>query len=79
MSKLVENLLSKTSLENRLQVNTEIAMINLIHNMGYRENSFWTEDEDDKLDILLNAAQALTKENMELIKNWKNKDNEDSL
>lgn len=79
MSTLIEKILSKVSLENRLQVNTEIAMINLIHDMGYRENSFWTKDEDDKLDILLNAAQALTKENMKLIKNWKNKDNEDSL
>lgn len=69
-SPIIEEILKKISLETRLRVSTEMAMIDLLTEMGYRENRAWTEEEDEKLHILVQAAERLTKWHLKEIKQW---------
>lgn len=69
-NEIVARLLKKIPLEIRLKVSTEMAMIDLLTEMGYREDKAWTEEEDEKLHILVQAAERLTKWHLKEIKQW---------
>lgn len=56
------------SLDTEIRVSTEIAFLNLIHELGYRESKMWSESEDELLKKLMGLAHKQAKEIMELIK-----------
>jgi hypothetical protein len=56
------------SLETRIKVSTQIAFINLIHELGYRKEGYWKPEEDELLNKLINLADKHTKDILEEIK-----------
>jgi hypothetical protein len=60
--------LDRTSLETKLQVSIEMASIDLITKLGYRENKAWTEDEDDTLSIICKHAKEEAARMLEIIR-----------
>lgn len=63
----LKELIDSISLETKLQVHNELAMINLLTELGYREDKSWTPEEDEKLSILLKSAKRLTMYQLEEI------------
>jgi hypothetical protein len=56
------------SLETRIKVSNQIAFINLIHELGYREEGYWKPEEDELLSKLINLADNHAKDILEEIK-----------
>lgn len=56
ISESIENI----PLETTLRVLNEMAFINLIVELGYRESKMWTEDEHELLNKLLKLANEHT-------------------
>lgn len=57
-------------LDTRIRVSTQMAFINLITELGYRENKYWTPDEDELLNKLMNLAEKHTQDILNEIKEW---------
>jgi hypothetical protein len=53
------------SLETRIKVSTQIAFINLIHELGYRKEGYWQPEEDELLIKLINLADKHTENILE--------------
>jgi hypothetical protein len=53
------------SLETRINVSTQIAFINLIHELGYRKEGYWQPEEDELLSKLINLADKHTEDILE--------------
>lgn len=51
-----------TPLDTRIRVSTQMAFINLITELGYREDKMWTKDEDELLNKLMNLAEKHTQD-----------------
>lgn len=63
-----------TPLDVRIRVSTEIAFINLITELGYRKKGYWTPDEDELLNKLMDLAEKHTQDILEEINEFnKNK------
>lgn len=56
-------------LETRIKVATEMAFINLITELGYREDKAWTDDEKEISNKIRSLAVDFTKDLMEDVKN----------
>ena len=69
-SKVIERILKKTPLRTRLKVSTEVAFINLITELGYRENKMWTDDEDETLNKLCDLAKDLVNDHIKKFEQW---------
>lgn len=70
MSKVLEKIRKETPLKTRLKVSTEMAFINLISELGYRENKMWTEDEDETLNKLCALAKDLANDHIKEFEQW---------
>jgi hypothetical protein len=70
MSDLIKEILKQTPLETRLKVLNEMMFIDLITEMGFREDKMWTEEENDQLSKLCNLAKKLTDLQLTEIKKW---------
>ena len=70
MSKVLEKIRKETPLKTRLKVSTEMAFINLISELGYRENKMWTEDEDETLNKLCALAKDLANDHINEFEQW---------
>jgi len=59
-----ENIISQyyenIPLKTRIQVANEISFINIIHELGYREDKVWTKDDEDILNKILELAAKHT-------------------
>lgn len=71
-SKVVERLMANMPLETELRVSTEMSFINLLTELGFREDKMWTPDEDELLSKLMKLAHELTDDNMKHIEKWVN-------
>ena len=69
-NELINNLLKSMDLESRLKVDNEFAFIELITLLGYREEKFWTEEEDEILGKLMKFAEVIAKRQVKTIKEW---------
>lgn len=69
-SKVIERILKETPLQTRLKVCTEMAFINLLTELGYRENKMWTDDEDETLNKLCDLAKELVKDHIKEFEQW---------
>lgn len=70
MSKVLEKIRKETPLKTRLKVSTEMAFINLISELGYRENKMWTEDENETLNKLCDLAKDLVNDHIKEFEQW---------
>ena len=69
-SKIVEDILKRTPLKTRIEVDIQASFINLISELGYRESKYWTEDENPILQKLTELANKTTDYIMESINEW---------
>jgi hypothetical protein len=67
-SDIFERIRKRTKLSNKLKVLNEMAFIDLLTILGYREEKMWTPDEDEKLQKLMDYAKKHTARQMEEIK-----------
>lgn len=72
MKKTLEKILKETPLKTRLKVSTELAFINLITELGYRDNKMWTDDENETLNKLCDLAMDLVIEHIKEFEQWEN-------
>ena len=72
MSKVFKKILKETPLKTRLKVANKMAFINLIVELGYREDKMWTDDENELLDKLCGLAKEHTDIILKDIKEWEN-------
>ena len=70
MSDLIKELSKQTPLDIRLNVLNEMMFINLITEMGFREDKMWSEEENDQLSKLCDLARKLTETQLEEIEKW---------
>lgn len=68
MSEILKKLMDEIPLETKIKVSNEMAFINLIVELGYREDKMWTDDEDKLLNKLCKLAEKHTKSILEDIK-----------
>jgi len=57
---ILDRLRDRTKLETHFKVSNEMAFINLITELGYREEKMWTDEEDEILQKLCDLAQDHT-------------------
>ena len=69
-SSRIADILKETPLEIRLSVNNEMAFIELITKLGYRESKPWSDDENDILQKIWELALELTKNQVIEIEQW---------
>jgi len=70
-NKLLEKLTKEIPLKTRIKVGTEMAFINLLTELGYREDKMWTDEEDEILNKLCELASKHTDDILEDIEEWK--------
>lgn len=59
-----------TPLDIRIRVSNQMAFINLITELGYREDKIWTPDEHELLNKLMNLAEKHTQDILQEIKEY---------
>jgi|AntAceMinimDraft_10_1070366.scaffolds.fasta_scaffold04588_2 hypothetical protein len=62
--------MKKIPLKTRLKVSTEMAFMDLIVELGYREDKGWTDEEDEKLQKLCDLASTLADHHIEEMNQW---------
>lgn len=70
---LIEKMVNNVPLKNRIKVANEMAFINLITQLGYREDKMWTDEEDEILNKICELAENHTNRILEEIENEKYK------
>ena len=68
----IENILKRVPLKTRLRVVNEMTFMELITELGYREDKMWTDDESAILHKLLSMAGILTTRQIEEFEEWEN-------
>ncbi len=63
-------ILKQTPLQIRLKVSNQMAFISLLTELGFREDKMWTDDENELLSKLCEAANQHTEHQLETIKEW---------
>jgi len=61
-----------TPLDVRIRVTTQMAFINLITELGYREDKSWGPDEDETLNKLIKLANKYTRDVLEELEEYNN-------
>ena len=67
-SNILDRVLKRMKLTTKLKVLNEMAFIDLLTTLGYRENKGWTPEEDEILQKLMDAAKKHTEHQIEEIK-----------
>lgn len=67
-SKILGKILSEIPLETKIKVSTEFAFIDLIHELGFREEKPWSEEENEMLNKILEFADKHSKHIIKIIK-----------
>ena len=68
---LIREITKNIPLKTRIEVSNEMAFINLITELGYREDKMWTDDENELLSKLCVLAQEHTDSILKDIEEWK--------
>lgn len=71
-SELIESISKSIDLKSRLQIRTEMAFIELITLLGYREDKMWTDskEDDEMLQKIHDFSVQITNDHLESIKKW---------
>lgn len=67
----LEKILKSIPLSTRLNIVNEMMFIDLLTELGYREDTMWTILEDETLDKLCKLAKQLTKLQIREMEQWK--------
>ena len=67
----IAKILKETPLKTRLEVSNQMAFISLLTELGFREDKYWTDDEDELLKKLCQSAKKHTKHQLQQIEKWK--------
>ena len=67
---IISEIAKRTPLETKIKVSNEMAFINLIVELGYREDKMWTDDENELLHKLCALAQKHTDNILKNIDDW---------
>ena len=59
---ILDEILDNISIETEIEVLNEFAFINLIHDLGYREEKMWNRSDDHILNKLMLSASKHTEE-----------------
>ncbi len=70
MNDRLKNIRKRTSLETRLSTLNRFAFIDLLYELGYRENKGWSLDEEEKLKKLCEMAEEVSKSQIAVMKQW---------
>jgi len=70
---LISDRAKNIPLKTRIKVSNEMAFINLIVELGYREDKIWTNDENELFGKLCKLAQEHTNSILNDIETWKKK------
>lgn len=70
MSKAFEKIVKEIPLKTRIKVANEMAFINLIVELGYREDKMWSDDENELLSRLCGLAKEHTDSILKDIEEW---------
>ena len=70
-SEIIERIRKRIPLETKLKVANEMAFIDLIVELGYREDKAWTDEEDELLSKLMSLANKHTEDQMKIIDDHK--------
>lgn len=76
-SELFEKILRETSLEIRFKVLLELFYLNLITDLGFREEKMWNENNEEDMKLLNKILEAAKKDSdslLEEVEQWQ-KDN----
>ena len=68
---IISKLLKQTTLETRLSVLNEMRFIDLITDLGYRDECIWTPEEDRILQKICEFSKKLALEQIEEFNKWK--------
>jgi hypothetical protein len=68
---LIREIAKNIPLKTRIKVSNEMAFINLITELNYREDKMWTDDENELLSKLCVLAQEHTDNILKDIEEWK--------
>jgi hypothetical protein len=68
MSKIIEKVFKNIPLKARINAINEMGFINLIIELGFREDKMWEEKEDHILEKLMNLAHKHTEDILKEIK-----------
>lgn len=71
MDKLLKKIIKEIPLETRIRTTNEIAFINLIVELGYRESKVWTDEEDELFNKICKLADEHTNNILQDIEEWK--------
>jgi hypothetical protein len=66
-NKILDEQIKNIPLENKIRVSNQMAFIDLIVELGFREDKAWTDDEDEFLEKLMNLANEHTETQLKLI------------
>jgi hypothetical protein len=69
-SPFISKLMKDTPLKTRFKVDNEMAFITLLSELGLREDSMWTEDEEEMLSKLIDFAEKHAQYQLQTIKKW---------
>ena len=67
----LNKLFKEIPLETRIKVLCEASFIDLITELGYREDKMWSDDEQEQLEKLMLGAKKMTNDIFETIQEWK--------
>lgn len=62
VQKLIEKIMNGIPLSTHLTVSIQLAMIDLLSAVGFRENKIWTDEEEPILKILSKLANNIAKD-----------------
>ena len=66
-SKIAEDILNNILLETKIKISTEFAFINLIHELGFREEKYWSDGDVEILNKILELAKKHSENIIEII------------
>ena len=67
----IKKAMKQIPLSTRLDVLIEMSIIDIITKLGYREDKYWTDDENDKLSKIIKLSKELRKDILKEIERWK--------
>jgi len=70
-SEIIDRIRKRTTLKTRLKVLNQMGFIDLITELGYREEKMWTDEEDPLLQKLCDLADIHTDRCLKNVKEWK--------
>ncbi|MFA5068044.1 MAG: hypothetical protein WC466_08450 [Candidatus Izemoplasmatales bacterium] len=70
--KKIEDILKRTNLKTRFKVSAEMHFINLLSELGFRNDKSWSESENQTLQKLCDLAEKLSDDHIKITKEWFN-------